>query len=190
MENFYKYLFYVADIVWILPAFRQYKTKYFYFFLMISLINPVGYFTYFFVTPSMYFTNITLMYFSFLACLELRILKRSWIYFLILYLVIILLYLSTDNWINHAVLLIIVIIGVIFVIMHNLISELLNKKFSYFIITIICYLFIEIFKLLLIVLIDFELIQNYVYFTNGVEILLGIFFIIFRADDDRLSVKL
>lgn len=190
MEFKYIYLLYLSDIIWIIPAFRQRKTKYYYLFLMYALMSPVGYITYFFIVPSMYFPTITLAYFAFLSFFEIKLLKKQWYYFSSIYFLFVIGYLVTADWKYHSLLLTIIGLATILIMAHHFIISLVEFKFDIFILVLISYLFLQISQFILLVVANSKFSVNFFYFTDLFEILIGIFFIIFRADDDRLLVKL
>ena len=190
MEINFKYIAYFADIIWLFPVFRQRKNKYFLFFLSLSLVNPVAYFTYYFIVKNMYLPSLTFVYLAFLSFFSKKIIKDKGHYFLLTYIIFLISYFSTSNWKYHAVIQSILIFAIILMVAHNFMLSLLEGKFNIFIIVIIAYLFLQIIQGILFITMGMELIRNYVYFAHFTEILLAVFFITFRADDDRLSIRL
>lgn len=186
----YHYILYLSDIVWLFPVLRQRKTKYFYLFLMYALTGPLGYLTYFLITPNMYFVTITLSYITFLSIFEFALLKGQWIYFLGIYCLFVVAYVNFTNWQYQSIILAVLWIATILMLSHHFIISLLELKFNSFVLLLISYLFLQVLQVFLIVAFEYKYISNYMYFTDLFEILVGIFFIIFRADDDRLFIRL
>lgn len=58
-----KILFYISIVVWLFPPIRQWKTKYFYFFLILALADPISLFIKNFIYIHIYF------YFPFVSLL-------------------------------------------------------------------------------------------------------------------------
>ena len=190
MEINLKYLLYLADFIWILPAFRQRKTNFFFFFLMFAIDDPISYLVYFFVMPNTYLVAITFTFFAFLSFFKSETLKKNWVYFSLFYFFSAALYFYSSDWKTHAVILITLNILLVSAISHLFILELLKGGFNIFYIVLLSYIFMLIAKLIIYLLIDFKIIANFAYFLHFIEIFIGLFFTIFRADDNRLSIRL
>ncbi len=190
MDNELGYIIYLNSAVWLFPSIRQYKTKFFFFFLMMSLGYIVAYIMYYFIMPNMYLPFIVGLYLSSLSFIEIKYLKKSWYIFAGILFFLVLGFFVTDMWKNHVMLLTLVEFFLVAMFIRLFMMDLLKGRFNIFIIVLLSYFFINIFGLVLLLIFDYEDITMHYYFTDLVEFLIGIFFIIFRADNDRLAIKL
>lgn len=190
MEFNYKYILYLSEFIWVLPVFRQRGTEYYYMFFMYALIAPSSYITYYFIVPNMYLPTITFSFAAFVSLFEINLLKKKWYYFAAVYLLFFWGYVQTTNWKFHAVILCIIGLATILMLAHKFILSLMELKFNMFVLVIIAYLFLQSLQGLLFVLVDFSLLVNFTYFKNIFDILIAVFFIIFRADNDRFFIRL
>lgn len=189
------YLGYFSLILWAIAALRQYGTKYFFYFLAwasadiatvpVRLIFHSG--TNFFYAP-----------FSFLALialLEISFIKKYWIVITIIFLAICII--SLDN--NVTGIPDIQMLGISVSIIHFLILIVFLKEL------IIPFVKENLVNIFLIALIFYEITiiakfldyitgftNGYFYYiiTTSFELILGLFFIIFKSDDKRLIFQL
>ncbi len=180
---------YLAALIWLLPIFRQYRTKLFLLFIFLGLKDIFGYAFYEFVYPNNYLSNISFFYFAFLTFFDTKVLLKRWYYFSFIYFLFVVGWFVTSDWHNHALLLGLILVFLLLAVIHYFISELVESKFSISSFLLIAYVFILISFVAIILVFDFNLISKYYYFTIFIEILIGFFFVIFRVDDDRLIVK-
>jgi hypothetical protein len=190
MEYNLTYLYYLSSLIWLLPIIRQHKSKFAFFFLVFGLTDIVAYLVYFFIVPNMYLVYITANYIIFLHIIEKKYLKKRWYLFLLLYLMLALGWVLTDKWEYHSLLTSLTYFSLVFTFLHLFMLELLERRFSIFILIIITRLIILTFTYLFVGIIDPMVLKNYYYFSIFVEIFIGFFFVIFRADNERLSIRL
>lgn len=190
MEINYKYFLYAADFIWLFPVFRQRKTKFFFFFLMYAIDDPIGYFTYFFIIPNTYFSAITFTYLAFISFFDKQILKTQSGLFFGLYILFAMGYFASSDWRVHLVFWLVAQMSLILMVSHSFIQELLKQRFSISIMILISYLLMEIFRGVTYLLFAYDTISGFSYFFNFIGIFIGIFFVIFRMNDDRFFIRL
>jgi hypothetical protein len=190
MEHELEYLIHLNSAVWLFPPIRQSKTKFFFFFSMMGVSHIAAYIIYFFFMPNMYLPFIITLYLGALSFIETKYLKNSWHPFTVILVLLVLGFLVTDRWKNHAMLLGLVELFLSGMFIHLFMLDFLKRRFNVFIIMLLTYFFINIFNVVLLLLFDYQDIYMHYYFSDFVEFLIGVFFIIFRADNDRLAIKL
>lgn len=183
LMEFLYYSAYLGVLVWIVAALRQFKGKYFFFFLfwvsadILTLIARLAFHS---------GTNFFYVPFSFLAyigLLDFRYIKKYWVILVILFLVVCTISLKYN-------LITICVIIIHFIILLEFLKEFIipfirNNVISIFILVLIFYEITLVAKYLN-YLTGFT--NGYYYFiiTTFFEIAFGIFFIIFKADNKRL----
>ncbi|MGD8779482.1 MAG: hypothetical protein PVH88_11050 [Ignavibacteria bacterium] len=190
MDDHLKIFLYLSVFIWLIPIFRQYKTKYFFFFLVFGIDDLVAIGTIYFIVPNSYLIFITTNYLVFLSFFKKEYLKKGWYIFLLIYLLMASIWFLTDNWEYHALIQALTHIYLLFVFAHDFVLELSDKKFNIFILVIISYLFLHFYHTVILLIFEYATIYHYLYFADFIEIFVGLFFIIFRADNDKLSIKL
>jgi hypothetical protein len=190
MENELKYLLYLSCFIWILPPIRQYKTKLFTLFLMISLGYITSLVTYFFIMPNTYLPFITAFYIAALSFIEKKLLKKSWPIFLSIYILMVIIFFFTDKWQYHSIILGINELFIVAILIYKFMLDLLERRFNIFVIVLLTYFFSLVFTIVLINLFDYKIMYRHFYYSEFFEFLLGVFFIIFRTDNDRFIIKL
>lgn len=179
---------YVSTIVWIFPIFRQYNTRMFYFFLILGIGDPItllGIWL-FNIKPGLIHSIAALPLFYSLNLRENKYIKLSYTDILVLVLFIsMIIYLRDLFYLPFAI--------------HFLIFA---RIIQFFIVDLHQKSELNIFYLILVfyeitLLINFAIFLSKTdtglllfYITLAFQILIAIFFTIFREDDPRLSVKL
>ncbi len=190
MDNELKIIGYLATFIWILPIIKQYKTKLSRFFMMLGIKDLVSIIFFYTVAPNTYLTNISFTYFAFLTFFDKSILIKRWYYFAVIYLLIFLGWLISPNWENHALLLCLFQVFLIFAIIHYFIADLVYGKFNIPTFILIANMFILFSNVVIILVFDYAEIYRFYFFTFFVEIFIALFFVLFRVDDDRLAIQL
>ena len=180
----------ISILVWIFPAIRQYKTRYFGFFLLLAVSDPVvEFFRYILKIKS--FDVIYLMVFSlaFIALFKGSIIRKYWI--LLLWPLFPLLYsLFFREYQFYQLLLNVFLISIFLKFCYDLIGDTTkNNRIDFFLVVLIFY------ALTLITKVDStytDLSQNYYYFkiTNILDVIIGLFFVIFRYGNPKLILQL
>ena len=182
-------LYYIALIVWIIPAFRNYKTNLFVFFLLLAVHDPLSILFKLLINP-----HLDLIYsvvITFLIILSLIRVKRKQILLICSISAIILCYLAFIFLSVHTKMLILMMqLVFVFLIILKKFAEysIVNRAYNIFYIIVIFYLLTLILKFLT-VFIGSDYAIEYFIITTVFQILFGLFFSIFREDDPRLLVK-
>lgn len=173
--------------LWLMPPFRQYKSKYFSFFLVLSLGDPATmllYSTGLLPSGGVHFFILSIfMFLSYDNFAPVR--KKKLLEFLVVLLCIVLFFLTKNA--NYGVLLLNFALLILFLkdaILHT--AKYYEINFFYFV--LVLYELSLILKFISIV----SSFYNYTYFylTTVVEMLLAVFFIFYREDKPKLSISL
>ena len=81
-------LLFTSILIWLFPPFRQYKTEYFLFFLILALADPVIYLLLKTLSFQVTRTNLIITFFMILSLIDSNKLKKGWIFILLLLLVL------------------------------------------------------------------------------------------------------
>ncbi len=181
-----KTIFFISIIVWLFPPIRQFKTKYFWFFLILALADPITHFLRQFsiYNPSYYFY----VFISFLLIVSLQdknfIIKAKFFWLTIFILSIIGFFLDISN--NSQLLLLLFTNSVIlFILLRNYIVEFVTKKNNLFLLFLVIYQLTIISKFLNLLL-GFADATAFFIITSIFQIAFGLFFSIFREDNPKL----
>lgn len=185
----YHVLLYISIIVWIFPAIRQYKSNLFYYFFILAVTDPFNQLWFIFTKPSpnayIYCISSLLLYYS----IDLRNQRKSdnWVSKLTLILTFIAALLLTTNYhLITAVLHVIILFKFIKIITVKLYNE---NKLNLFYLTLILYELTIVLKMSLIIVIT-ETGIVFFHLTLVFEMLIAVFFIIFREDDSKIIISL
>ena len=187
---YFKIILYLTIFIWLLPPFRQFKEKYFYFFLLLAISDLIVFSSnkFFYVDSS--YIYILISYFAYLSIMSKIILKKNWYLFLILFLIIIS-FLFTVKIISIRYLIFIFINILIFTkILFTFITDIgLHKILKIFLIVFLLYELTVIFKFVNLI-IGFTDSYSYYFITSVFEFFVGVFFSVFKEDNPRIVVKL
>jgi len=81
-------LLFTSILIWLFPPFRQYKTEYFLFFLILALADPVIYLLLKTLSFQVTRTNLIITFFMILSLIDSNKLKKRWIFISLLLLVL------------------------------------------------------------------------------------------------------
>ena len=180
-------------IIWILPAIKQRKNNFFFYFLVLAIGDPLNYISFYLfgINPA----NSVFLYMSYImliSILERRVIKKHMIIFVIPFMFMIFTNIFTDIMDGNA-------LKLAFILIHSLIFSIILKLYAFnqtekgainwFFIVLLFYELTVIFKF---VGVTFELANatGYFIFTTLFQIAFGLFFSVFRADDQRIISKL
>jgi hypothetical protein len=146
---------------------------------------------YYFIMPNTYIAYITFNYLALLTFFTKKDLFKRWYLFASIYLILLFGFISTDEWRYHAGFSALTYVFLFLAVSHRTMLKLLERKLNLFLILITLYLFLRIFTLIItVIMYDFKDVYLFYYFHNFVGIIIGFLFIIFKANDDRLSIRL
>ena len=188
MSSVYIIIYYIIFGIWIFPPIRQYNTKYFYFFLVLLIGEITTFIFYYSLKINTILIYSIVGYILLLSLLSRGTIKKYIVYIIILLLLISLIDFSLKN--SSHILLISFQILVSLILIKNLIIEFRDKKeINLFSIILIFYVLTLISKFLNLFA---GMTDAYTYFliTSPFEILLGLFFSIFKANNSQLILQL
>ena len=176
-------------IVWIFPAIRQYRGNFFYYFLILAATDPVSRLWYFFTAPSsyayVYCISSLLLYYS----IDLRNIKilDNWVSKLTLLLIFIAALLLNTNY--HLIIIVLHII-ILFKFIKLISVKLFNEnELNLFYLVLILYELTIIVKMSIII-IHTEIGSIFFQITLAFEMLIAVFFMIFREDNSKIIINL
>ncbi len=188
MTNNTLYLIIYADIFfWLLPPFRQYSTKYFYYFLVMGLTDPIGIliFKLFHLNAGYFyiFSNILLVYSIFFE-------KKNVINFLFTIIIGSVTYATLvifkSSFTVNNIIIIITHIIIFSKVLKDFIVEIFNSsKVNIFYLFFILYMLSLIIKLLFYIT---EVKTGYLYFylTGMFELLMAVYFTFFNVKNSKI----
>ena len=179
----------LSMITWVFPPFKQYKSNYFYFFLILALASPFSWITFILlsINPQIIFIVV-----SFLLLASVISFTRQRYFFIILALLSLVIYLSFSIHRNAIIITLIVIHIIIVLVLINSIIEYIQKAktVNLFLVLLITYEFINITKFFA-GLLSYEKGAINVYLASFIQIFFGIVFsfISIKTKDFPLPVK-
>lgn len=181
---------YLLIIIWFFPPFRQYKGKYFYFFLFLALSQAGGLIFYAFHSGVPWLIFIVFSFLLFCALQEWKKLKKYWYIFFVFFLIIIFIhFILRDRNISEYIFIGLHLI-ILFRLLQIFIPEIVNGMvINLFLIMMIFYEIIIITKFIN-YMTGFADAYTYFFITSTFEVILGLFFSIFRADNRRIVFQL
>jgi len=184
-----KLLFFTSVIIWLLPPFKQYKGRYFVFFIILACHDPIHLLSiliFNFYLPSQ--ITILFNYCLLLSLIEKNLLKKHWIWIFII--VLVLLALMALHFTRNQITLALIIIqsGITLIILKNLITNYVSAgKLSLFHVVFLFYQFTAIAKFSNLI-IGFSDATAFFILTSIAQIIFGLFFSIFREDKSGLTI--
>ena len=81
-------LLFTSILIWLFPPFRQYTTKYFLFFLILALADPIMFLSLKLLSLDVTRINLIITFFMILSLIDRNKLRKGWIFFLLALLVL------------------------------------------------------------------------------------------------------
>lgn len=186
--DFLKILYYISIIVWLFPPLRQWNRKYFYFFLILALADPISITITLFIRKPIHFyfplVSIILLL-SIINYKDIFIIRRNlFIYFITIIAIVISLFFVHSKLL---VVLIHFIISIIF-IKEFIVKYVFEREFNFYYVVLIFYEFTIILKFFNVYL-GFSNATAFFIITTIFQIAFGLFFSIFREDKTRIALK-
>lgn len=184
-----KLLYFFSVIVWLLPPFKQYKGRYFLFFLILAVIDPIT-FSYSFITKSTLPSQVFILfnYFLVLSLITKNMIKKSWLLFLLLTLVMFVPTIFQFDRIQNLGVVILLQSTIAFIILKNFITHYIaTRSISVFHSVFLFYLFTIILKYLNI-LVGYADATAFFFLTSIAQIVFGLFFSVHRENKSGLTV--
>jgi hypothetical protein len=179
---------YISSVVWIFPIFRQYNTRIFYFFLVLGLSDPINLLcvlVFNFKTGLIHSIAALLLFYS----LNLRYQKKIKISYTDLLVAV--LFLTSIVFLSDLFYLVIAIHILIFARLVQIVIMPLHQKSE----LNIFYLILIFYEITVITKLSIYLSETYsgilfTYITLAFEVLIAIFFTVFKENNPRLTLKL
>ena len=180
-----KLLFFTSIIVWLLPPFKQFKRKYFLFFLILAFMDPIN-LLFLYIIKSTFLQSqilILLIYGSLLSLIEKNLLKKYWIW--LLFITLALFSPTIFHFDRKEIVLVFILLqlGIALIILKNLITNYVSAgKLSLFLLVFLFYQFTTLTKLSNLL---FGFADAFAFFilTTIVQIIFGLFFSVFTEND-------
>ena len=185
---YYKYLAIISIVVWLITPIRQYKTRYFWFFLTLGLADPVSIIAarnFHIMITQLYVILSILFFFSVIEYKKITIYKVSF------YIAIVGVgcFSFFHVWEYGAFFYTAVLFLVLVVIVKQSFQFVIEKgSINIFHMLLIFYQALNVFKSLS-MLLNFSTGVWFYFISNVVQILIGIFFALYREDDPRFSIE-
>jgi hypothetical protein len=185
------YLYYTGFIIWFLIPLRQFRTRFFSFFLLIGIADLIGVFYLLYIDHA---TNllvyILIATLALISLQEKTDIKKYYLYYIFAILIIVGIYLQNPVMITGTLLMIFLHILIILTLLKDFLNDFFNiRSLSVFMAVMIFYEITLLTKFGSILTGDAN---NYIYYmiTSVMQILLGLFFLIFKYDYKRLILQL
>jgi len=181
-------ILFLSIIIWLFPPFRQYKGKFFFYFLILALLDPLIDFIFLFASVNTIRIYSVADLFMIISLINLRKLQK-YLPFILPITVIVIWFSSFLNirFLNFFIVIEHLVILIIFLKM-TIVDIYDSMRINLFYIMLDLYLSSLIFKFLA-NLIDLRFGLLYFYLTSAFEILIGIFFILYNEENSP-KVKL
>ncbi len=184
-------MYYSSIIIWLIPPIRQYKNRYFFFFLFLALADPIvlisnNVFHQDFITKIIYSSTSYLMIISLLKWQSVR--KYSLLIVITLLVLILLNILITSSNFYFAIVASCFSIIILMLLKNFIVSYADQRKIDLFVLMLLFYLSTMILKVFNF-LIGFADATAFFYITTIFQILFGLFFSIFRENNPKLTIQ-
>ncbi|MCX6169142.1 MAG: hypothetical protein NTX65_07380 [Ignavibacteriales bacterium] len=179
-----KVLFFTSIIVWLLPPFKQFKGKYFLYFLILAFMDPIN-LLFFFVLKSPLQSQISILldYCLLLSLIEKKLLRKYWIWVLLITPALFsptILHLKGNEITLVRILL---EVGITLIILKNLITNYVSTgRLSLFLVVFLSFEFTNIAKFSNLLFGFADAFAFYI-LTTIVQIIFGLFFSVYTESD-------
>lgn len=181
IAELYKILFYTSVLIWLIPPIRQFKGKFFYFFLILALMDPI------FLINNIIFKKgfpiqltVFLVYLLFISIIQHDIMKKHKLLFVAVGILIIIMAFFGLNQTQNFVVVILLHAGIFLIILKIFITNFgQSGKVGIFYLVFVFYELTMILKLFN-VLIGFADAIGFYMLTSIAQIIFGLFFSIYR----------
>lgn len=184
--TFLEIMTYSSILVWALALFKQYRTKYFSFFLINALTDPI---------TRLFYTTVKLMplslYPTFFALrfISLTEKRKEYISYVFSIMILIISFLLGKNVFWLYILCIFMIVAILYVMFNKLINEInKNRTVNLFIVVFIIYQLISLIKNIAIILNLYKGATSFL-LASMIQIFFGIFFIFVNVDTKSFNIK-
>ena len=183
-----KIITYASIIVWLLPAIRQYKGKYFYSFLILALSDPLTFFSgEVLQVPNYFFHSIAGILLFYSIGTSNQSFLKYWKFNLLFILVFLFTLFTVPNLLFLILILHVLILSKF--IKQSVIRLHQSGELNYFLLVLIFYEITVLLKVIVFIS-GTDMGILFFYFTVSFQILVALFFTIFREDSSILTLKL
>lgn len=184
-------LTYFSIFIWLLPPLRQYKKFLFYYFLILAVSDLAGVLLFSYFNIEFFHFYIIVSFGSFVALQQTEYIAKKKILFLSSGLIVVALsFVKLEIWMQTFLFTFLHLL-IIFRILYLFVMAVAQKQsIDFFYLVLAFYEFTVLLKFLNFL---FEInvdAQTYFYITTGFELLVGIFFTMFREESPKLVYKL
>lgn len=190
IASFAKTLYYTTIAIWLLPPIRQFRGKFFLFFLIIALIDPIA-FIYNSVNPSnvhtyYYIAGFSLLFFSLIKG-EYR---KKFLPLLIAALALFYLpaYFEYEK-VNVFILAFLNLAIFVLLLKEFIVESVQNKSINFFYVVLLFYILTNILKLTNCFIGLTDAVGQYI-ITTIFQAVAGLFFTVFRSDNPRITTNI
>ncbi len=186
------FVFYLFLFLWLIPPVRQYKTKYFFYFLIQALNDFAGLLYVEYINPK---NNLIIYFISAFLCL-IAVLDKKYlakfysILWILLFVVLIIFFEESNNFVRFTITSI-VHFAIILVLLNYLIMNLYKeKRINFFIFFMILYEGTVATKLISILSSSLSSWSYYYFLTSLFDLFMVVVFILFKYGSKRLILQL
>lgn len=180
----------ISRILWLIPPIRQYKSKFFYFFLFMAVTEPTTY-----IIRNVFHSrsNINMVITSLCVLFSLfgyKTLKKYIFFVLSFSILVLLLNFTQPVEMTDLSIMMFVQISIFIILLKRTITQVIyDKKINLFYIVLLLYTFIQITKMLNVILYFADALYYFV-LTTIVDYFFAVFFMIFREDSKQIIFPL
>jgi hypothetical protein len=183
-----KIITYASIFVWLLPAIRQYKGKYFYYFLILALSDPLNiFFVNVLNVPNYFFHSIAGILLFYSIGTSTQSFLKYWKFNLLFILVFLFTLFTLPNLLFLILILHVLILSIF--IKQSVILLHQSGELNYFLLVLIFYEITVLLKVIVFIS-GTDTGIMFFYLTLSFQILVALFFTIFREESSILTIKL
>lgn len=175
-------------IIWLLPPIRQYGGKYFYFFLILAIADPLTYLLLKITQSNMNSINIISAFILFTILLNSKSFLRRWLILIPIFMLLIIINFVSYEF-QHATLIFIHVLIIMLIFKITVVYIFDKNELNFFHFSLLLYEAIIVLRGIAI-LSELDTGIVFFYLCAIFQILLAIFFSIFREDKPKLSISL
>lgn len=185
-----QYIASISAIVWLFPPIRQFRTKYFYFFLFLAILGPISR-----IIRQVFESNsnihlIIFTVFTLLSLFEISRIKSKWhIVSLSLAFSLFLSYIKPIEFIDVTIIFFILLIISIVLLKRTIEYTISEKAINVFQVVLIFYFLTNITKFINVIF-CFTDAPAYFSLTNIIQSIIAVFFCIFTVESSKMKIPL
>ena len=175
-------LFFISVFIWVFPPFRQYKTEYFLFFLILAVADPVGALLNIFLAVKPIHENLVVTFLLVIALIGSKQLKKSWLIVTLSFLILLAVMMKLPLVGSYGIKIFLSSIILFIILKNSLLYFNSNQTFNLFFLILILY--------------EITIIIKYIYTASGThtgiiyfyttsffEFFIGIYFCFFNKEN-------